>query len=75
MITRERFCLLYDLLNAILSPSKFVYFNENLHCCNRHCHELLVPAKCVKKPVVITLFMASCYPLNNSTVTSYVKYT
>ena len=33
MITSVRFCLFFDFLNAILSPSKFVYFNENLHCC------------------------------------------
>ena len=31
MITSVRFCLSYDLLNVILSPSKFVYFTENLH--------------------------------------------
>ena len=29
-----RLCLSYDLLNVILSLAKFVYFNENLHCCN-----------------------------------------
>ena len=34
-ITSLRFCLSYDLLNAILSPSKFVYFKENLLCCHR----------------------------------------
>ena len=39
MITSERFCISYDLLNAILLPSKFVYFSENLHCCHRHCHD------------------------------------
>ena len=38
MIRTVRFCLSYDFLNAILSPSKFVYFNENLHCCNRRHH-------------------------------------
>ena len=32
-ITSVRFCLSYDLLNAILSPSNCVYFNEKLHCC------------------------------------------
>ena len=32
------FCLLYDLLNVILSPTKFVYFHENLHCCNGRRH-------------------------------------
>ena len=41
MITSVRFCLSYDLLNAILSPSKFVYFNDNLHdvtCSHRKCY-------------------------------------
>ena len=35
-----RFCLSYDLLNAILSPSKLVYFNESLHCCNGRRHDV-----------------------------------
>ena len=39
MIMSVRFCLSYDLLNVILSPSKFVYFNEKLHCCNRRGHD------------------------------------
>ena len=34
MITSVKSCLLYDLLHAILRPSKFVYFNEKLHCCH-----------------------------------------
>ena len=37
MITGVRFCLSYDLLqyvNVIVSPLKFIYFNENLLCCN-----------------------------------------
>ena len=44
---RVRFCLSYDSLNVILSPSKFVYFNENFRCCNgrRHVMMLLVPYK------------------------------
>ena len=29
-----RFCLSYGVLDTILLPSKCVYFNENLHCCN-----------------------------------------
>ena len=33
MITSVRFCLSYNLLNAILSPYR-VFFNENLHRCN-----------------------------------------
>ena len=40
MIMSVRFCLSYDLLNAISSPSKFVYFNENLHCCNGRYHDV-----------------------------------
>ena len=40
MITRVRFCLSYELLNAIVLSSKFVYFNENLHCCNGHRHDV-----------------------------------
>ena len=40
MITSVRFGLSYDHLYAILSPSKFVYFNENLHCCNRQRHDV-----------------------------------
>ena len=34
MIMSVRFCLSYDLLDARLSPSKFVYFNEKMHFCN-----------------------------------------
>ena len=34
MITSVRFCLSYDILNVILSPSKVDYFIENLHCCH-----------------------------------------
>ena len=40
MIKSVRFCLSYDLSNAILSPSKFVYFNENLHYCHRRRHDV-----------------------------------
>ena len=40
MITSVRFCLSYDLLNTIVSLSKFVYFHENLHCCNGRHHDL-----------------------------------
>ena len=32
MITSVKFCLSYDILNAILWPTQLVYFNENLHC-------------------------------------------
>ena len=34
MTTSVRFSLSYNLLNVILSPSKFVYSIENLHCCH-----------------------------------------
>ena len=47
MITSVRLCLSYDLLNVILSPSKFVYFNENLHCCNGRCPDIFVPDESV----------------------------
>ena len=30
MITSVRFCLSNDLLNAILSPSKFVFLNDGI---------------------------------------------
>ena len=40
MITSVRFCLSSDLLNAILSTSKFVYFKENLQCCNERRHDV-----------------------------------
>ena len=40
MITSVRFCLSNDLLNVILLPSKFVYFNENLHCCKGCLHDV-----------------------------------
>ena len=33
-------CLSYEILNAILSPSKFDYFNENLHCSNGRRHNI-----------------------------------
>ena len=47
MIPIVRFCLSYGHLNAILSLSKFVYFNENLHCCLGCCHEVTCsPGKC-----------------------------
>ena len=39
MIMSVRFCLSYDLLNANLSPSKFINFNENLHRYNGSRHD------------------------------------
>ena len=38
MVTGVRFCLSYELLNAILLPSKFVYFH--FHCCNGRHHDV-----------------------------------
>ena len=40
MITSVRFCLSYDILIEILSPLKFVYFNEKFHCCNGRRHDV-----------------------------------
>ena len=48
MILSVRLCLSYDFLNAVLSPSKCVYFNENLHCCNGRRHD-------------VTWFRRKCY--------------
>ena len=39
MIASVKFCLSYDILNAILLPLKFVYFSDNLHCCNGRRHK------------------------------------
>ena len=36
MISSVRFCLSFDHL----SPSKFVYFNGNLNCCNRRRNDI-----------------------------------
>ena len=40
------YCLSYDLLDLILSPSKFVYFDENLHCWNGRRHDITFSTKC-----------------------------
>ena len=40
MNTSVKFCLSYDIFNPILSSSKFVYFNENLHCSNIRRHDV-----------------------------------
>ena len=39
MITSVRFCLSFDISNVNLSPSKFVYLNDNLHLCNGRRHD------------------------------------
>ena len=51
MITGVR--LSYDLLNAILLPFKFVYFNENLHCRHGRRHDVTCP----RRKCFVTLFM------------------
>ena len=56
MIMRVRFCLSYDLLNEILSPSNismkiYIVVTDIVMM-------LLVPADSVMQRVVITLFMA-----------------
>ena len=40
MVMSVLFCLSCDLLYAILSSSKLVYFNVNLHCCNWRGHDV-----------------------------------
>ena len=40
MIASVGFYLSCDLLNVILPPSKFVYLNENLHCCHERHHDV-----------------------------------
>ena len=47
MITHVSSCLSYDLLNAILSPSKLVYFNEICIVVTDIAMTLIVPAKSV----------------------------
>ena len=68
MATSVRSCLSYDLSNAILSPSKFVYFKEKLHCGHRRRHDVTFSRQSANTRVVITLFMTWRYPLNNSNV-------
>ena len=70
MITSVRFCLLCDLLNETLTPStcsKYVYFNENLHCRYRCPHDFTSSGK---KCYVMCgyLFMTGRHQLNNSNV-------
>ena len=40
MILSVRLCLSFDLLNAILPPSKFVFFHKKMHCCNGRRHDV-----------------------------------
>ena len=57
MITSVRFCLSYDLLIAILSPTKLVYSMKICCVVTDVVMTLLVPAESVMKRVVITLFV------------------
>ena len=63
MITSVRFCLSYDLLNAVLSPQKFVYFHANLHCCNGRCHD----ATCSRLKCYVTCGNNMIYDMTLST--------
>ena len=45
-------CLYCDLLNAILSPSKFVNFDENLLCCSGLLHDVT----CSRRKVLCNVF-------------------
>ena len=56
MIMSVRFCLSYDLLNVILSPSKFISMKICIVVID-DVKKLLLPADSVTKRVVITLFM------------------
>ena len=66
MITSVRFCLSYDLLNAILLLSNFVYFNEKLYCCNGRHHDI----PCSQGKCIVTcghkIIYQWRYPLINS---------
>ena len=68
MITHVRFCLSYDLLNAILSPSKCVYFNGNLYCCNGHSRR-----KCYVTFGLMHVFPKLCVWLNSDTSLFYIS--
>ena len=63
MIMSVWFCLSYDFLNRILLPSKFVYFNENLHCCNGHCHDVT----CSRRKCYVTCGHNIIYDMTVST--------
>ena len=51
-----------------LSTSKFVYFNEKLHCVTDVVMTLLVAAESVMLGMVITLFLTLLYPMMSSNV-------
>ena len=63
MITSVRFCLSYDNLNATLSHSKLVYFNENLLCCNGRRHDVA----CSRRKCYVTCGHNIIYDLPLST--------
>ena len=64
MITSVRFCLSYDILNAIFSPSKVVYFHENLHCCNGRRHDVT----CSHRKCYVTCGHNIIYDMTLSTI-------
>ena len=63
MITSVRFCLSYAILNAILLPTKFVYFNENLHSCHGRRHDVT----CSRRMCYITCGHKIIYDMTLST--------
>ena len=63
MIKSVRFYLSYDLLNAILSPSKFVYFNGNVYWCNGRRHDVT----CYRQKCYVTCGHAIMYGMALST--------
>ena len=63
MLMSVRFCLSYGLLNMILWPSKFVYFNENLHCCNGCRHDVT----CSRQKCYVTCGHSIIYDMRLST--------
>ena len=55
MTTRVRSCLSYDLSNAILLPSKLVYFKENVYCFHRLHHDVTCSHESVNTCLVINI--------------------
>ena len=70
MIPSVRFCLSYDLLTVKFSPSKFVYFNEILHCCNEHRHDV----NCSHRKCYVTCGHIIIYDMTLSTEHPLINY-
>ena len=68
MISSVRFCLSKDILNAILLTTKFVYFNENVHCCHGRRNDI----SCSRRKYFVTSRLSSGLSYR-ITVTSYDK--